>query len=159
MKDWKIVKIEDAQERAAHTRQVLESLPDWFGNPAGLEEYCEQVKSLPLWAALDEAGAPLGILAARVHYGRTGDIVVMGVKPGLHRQGAGRALYQAAEGYFLGLGCGYAMVKTLSELADFAPYEATRRFYQGMGFEPLVTLREMWDEENPCLIMLKRLGG
>ncbi|MCI8395995.1 MAG: GNAT family N-acetyltransferase, partial [Acutalibacter sp.] len=30
-------------------------------------------------------------------------------------------------------------------------------FYRGMGFAPLVTLTEMWDEENPCLIMLKAL--
>lgn len=159
MTSYQIIKIEDAQEKSACTRQVLESLPDWFGNPEGLEEYCEKVKSLPLWAALDDAGAPLGILAVTVHYGRTGDIVVMGVKPGLHRQGVGRALYQAAEAYFIGQGCQYAMVKTLSDIADYAPYESTRRFYRGMGFEPLVTLREMWDEENPCLIMLKKLGG
>ena len=71
----------------------------------------------------------------------------------------GRALYQAAEEYFIQQGCAYAMVKTLSEQADFEPYEKTRAFYRGIGFEPLVTLTEMWDEENPCLIMLKPLAG
>lgn len=159
MEPWRIEKVEDGEARAAYTRPVLESLPDWFGNPAGIETYCEEVRSLPLWAALDEDGAPLGVLAADIHYGRTGDIVVMGVKPGLHRRGVGRGLYQAAEAYFISQGCGYVMVKTLSDAVDFAPYESTRRFYRGMGFEPLVTLREMWDEENPCLIMLKKLGG
>ncbi len=159
MKGWKIEKIEDPQARAAYTRAVLESLPDWFGNPEGVEEYCAEVRALPLWAALEEGGAPLGILGGAIHYGRTGDIVVMGVKPGRHRQGVGRALYEAAEDYFIRQGCGYVMVKTLSDLVDFPPYESTRRFYRGMGFAPLVTLREMWDEENPCLIMLKKLGG
>ncbi len=159
MDSWKIEKVEDAEKRSAYTRQVLESLPDWFGNAEGVAEYCEEVKSLPLWAAVGEAGEPLGVLAATIHYGRTGDIVVMGVKPGQHRKGVGRALYQAAEAYFIEQGCGYAMVKTLSDAADFAPYESTRRFYRGMGFEPLVTLREMWDEDNPCLIMLNKLGG
>lgn len=31
-------------------------------------------------------------------------------------------------------------------------------FYKSVGFEPLITLTEMWDEENPCLIMLKVLA-
>jgi len=155
---WKIVKVEDAGKRSACTREVLACLPDWFGNAEGVAEYCEEVKGLPLWAAVDSAGEPLGLLAVTVHYGRTGDIVVMGVKPGAHHQGVGRALYRAAEDYFVQQGCVYAMVKTLSDIADFAPYESTRRFYRAMGFEPLVTLREMWDEENPCLIMLKQLG-
>lgn len=157
MEGWKIEKVECPERRAGYTRQVLQSLPEWFGNPQGLSEYCEAVKSLPLWAAVDEGGAPLGILAATIHYGRTGDIVVTGVLPGLHRKGLGRALYEAAEGYFRQQGCAYVMVKTLSDKADFLPYEATRRFYRGMGFAPLVTLTEMWDEENPCLIMLKAL--
>lgn len=157
MDGWKIQKIEDPEARAACTREVLEALPEWFGDPQGLAGYCGEVKTLPLWAAVDPAGGWLGLLAVDIHYGRTGDIVVMGVKPGMHRQGVGRALYQAAEGYFRAQGCQYAMVKTLSDQVDFAPYASTRRFYEGMGFAPLVTLREMWDEENPCLIMLKNL--
>lgn len=159
MEGWKIEKIEDGERRSLYTRRVLEALPEWFGNPEGLCEYCEAVTALPLWAAVDGSGTPLGVLAVDTHYGRTGDIVVMGVLPGLHREGLGRALYEAAEAYFSGLGCRYVMVKTLSDVVDFAPYEATRRFYRSMGFAPLVTLTEMWDEENPCLIMLKELGG
>lgn len=49
------------------------------------------------------------------------------------------------------------MVETLSEKAEYAPYEKTRLFYEGVGFEPLITLTDMWDEENPCLIMIKTL--
>lgn len=139
------------------TRQVLESLPDWFGNPEAIEEYCGKVKTLPLWAALDSGGEALGILAADIHYGRTGEVIVMGVMPETHRKGVGRALYRAAEAYFKERGCTYAMVKTLSDIVNFAPYEKTRRFYKSMGFCELVTLREMWDEENPCLILLKEV--
>ena len=157
MEAYKIIQVKDPAQRAACTQEVLKSLPDWFGNAQGLKQYCEEVKKLPLWAAVDGAGEWLGLLAVAIHYGRTGDIVVMGVKPGLHRQGVGRALYRAAEAYFVEQGCQYVMVKTLSEMVDFPPYESTRRFYRGMGFAPLVTLTEMWDEENPCLIMLKAL--
>ena len=49
------------------------------------------------------------------------------------------------------------MVKTLSDIVDFEPYAQTRAFYESMGFQPLITLTEMWDEENPCLIMIKAL--
>lgn len=40
----------------------------------------------------------------------------------------------------------------------YEPYEQTRKFYESIGFEPLITLTEMWDEENPCLIMIKMLA-
>lgn len=158
MGTYQVRRLESPEEKAACVRRVLESLPDWFGNAQAITGYCQEARGLPFWAAEDSMGQWLGMLAVDMHYGRTGEIIVMGVRPGSHRQGLGRALYARAEAYFRQEGCGYAMVKTLSEQVDFAPYESTRRFYQGMGFEPLVTLREMWDEENPCLIMLKALG-
>lgn len=157
-KDYQVWELVEPEEKAACTRQVLESLPEWFGNAQAVSEYCQKVKSLPFWAAGGK-GQWLGLLAGDVHYGRTGEIIVMGVKPGAHRQGLGRALYRQAEGYFRRAGCGYVIVKTLSDQVDFAPYAGTRAFYRGMGFAPLVTLQEMWDAENPCLIMMKSLTG
>ncbi len=50
------------------------------------------------------------------------------------------------------------MVETLSDKADYAPYEKTRLFYKSVDFEPLITLTEMWDADNPCLIMVKSLS-
>ncbi len=72
--------------------------------------------------------------------------------------GLGRTLYSRDEQFFLEKGCKYAMVETLSERVDYAPYEKTRLFYGSAGFEPLITLTEMWDENNPCLIMIKPLA-
>ena len=54
-------------------------------------------------------------------------------------------------------GCKYIIVKTLSDAVNYEPYSRTREFYNSVGFKPLVTLTEMWDDENPCLIMLKFL--
>ena len=93
----------------------------------------------------------------RIHYGHTGDIYVCGVRPQCHRMGVGRALYGRVERFFLEKGCRYAMVETLSDRAEYEPYEKTRLFYESMGLEPLITLTEMWDENNPCLIMIKPL--
>lgn len=157
-KDYHILEIENVEQKSTHARSVLESLPDWFGNKASLEEYVEGVRELPFWAAMDEEGKCLGFFSVRIHYGHTGDIYVCGVRPECHRKGIGRTLYGVVEQYFLETGCKYAMVETLSDRVDYAPYEKTRMFYESVGFEPLITLTEMWDENNPCLIMVKPLA-
>lgn len=156
--DYHITEIQDKKKKSTYTREVLESLPEWFGNKASLEEYVEKVQELPFWAALNEEDKCLGFFSARLHYGHTGDIYVCGVRPECHGMGIGKALYSEVERFFLEKDCKYAMVETLSDMVNYAPYEKTRRFYESVGFEPLITLTEMWDEDNPCLIMIKSLA-
>lgn len=75
------------------------------------------------------------------------------------KQSRPRRLCRASvETFFIKSGCKYAIVKTLSNIVNFEPYEKTRRFYASVGFEQLLTLTEMWDEENPLLIMIKLLA-
>jgi hypothetical protein len=38
-------------------------------------------------------------------------------------------------------------------------YARTRRFYESRGFRPLEEIKGFWNEENPCLIMVKHLAG
>ena len=78
--------------------------------------------------------------------------------PEYQRNGIGKKLYQKAENRFIQRCCKYVIVKTLSDIVDFKPYEQTRKFYKNIGFEPLITLTEMWDNHNPCLIMIKSLS-
>lgn len=156
-KEYLISEIHDQEKKSACARAILESLPDWFGNKESLEEYVKGVGELPFWAALDGEGNCLGFFCARIHYEHTGDIYVCGVLPEYHRMGLGMALYGKVEQFFLEKGCKYAMVETLSEKVNYEPYEKTRCFYESVGFEPLITLTEMWDESNPCLIMVKSL--
>lgn len=158
IKAYQILEIQNQEEKSTYAKNVLESLPEWFGNKEALEDYVKGVRDLPFWAAMDEKGNCLGFYSARIHYGHTGDIYVCGVRKDCHRMGVGGALYGEVERFFLKKGCKYAMVETLSEKANYAPYEKTRLFYESVGFEPLITLTEMWDEENPCLIMVKSLS-
>ena len=151
-----IQKIENPTKKSEYVREVLGTLPDWFGNPESLNEYVEGVRDVPFFAAM-EGEKCLGFFAAKIHYGHTGDIYVCGVRPEHRNEGLGQALYLAAEEYFRENGCKYVIVKTLSDIIDYPPYEETRKFYEKVGFEPLLTLTEMWDEENPCLIMIKTL--
>jgi hypothetical protein len=49
------------------------------------------------------------------------------------------------------------MVKTLGESSDYEYYKGTREFYGSVGFYPLEEIKEIWNDENPCLIMLMSL--
>jgi predicted lactoylglutathione lyase len=49
------------------------------------------------------------------------------------------------------------IVKTLSDKDPDENYAKTRAFYKKIGFKKLITLTEMWDENNPCLIMIKSI--
>ena len=131
---------------------MLEALPDWFGLPDAVERYVHHVASLPLLAVV---GA--GFLALKIHSDTAAEIYVMGVLPEHHRTGIGTALVAAAEHLLRGTGVEYLQVKTLGPSRPDEHYGATRRFYEAREFRPLEELTAIWGEENPCLIMVKRL--
>lgn len=155
--NYEIIEIENADKKSVYTQEVLEKLPQWFGNKQGLDEYVKEVRMFPYWAALSKENECIGFFSAKIHYGHTGDIFVCGVLPEHQREGIGKSIYHVVEEYLYKNNCKYVMVKTLSDTVEYEPYERTRKFYESIGFEPLITLTEMWDEENPCLIMIKKL--
>lgn len=158
LNNMSIIEVNDGIKKSIYTKTVLEKLPEWFGNKQALDEYVEKVAVLPYWAAFDEENHCIGFFAFKTYYEHTGDIFVCGVLPEYHRNGIGKALYYTAEAYFIQKGFKYVIVKTLSDVVSYEPYARTREFYKSIGFEPLLTLTEIWDEKNPCLIMLKILG-
>ena len=157
--DMRIVEVDDPVRKSRIAEDILRRLPEWFGIEQALREYAEGSAALPFWTAVNADGKCIGFLSINIHYGRTGDIHVMGVLPEHHGQGAGKALLAKAEEYLRARHCKYLIVKTLSDIAEYEPYERTRKFYKSAGFEELITLTEMWDAENPCLIMIKPLTG
>lgn len=155
--DIRIIKIHERKMKSLYSEKVLRRLPEWFGNEKALCDYVIGVADLPFWAAVDQDGNCVGFISIKIHYGTTGDVYVCGVLPEYHKKGIGKKLMNSAEDYLKQSGCKYVIVKTLSEMADYEPYERTRKFYLKVGFEPLITIKEIWDEENPCLIMIKRI--
>lgn len=153
-----IVEVKNGETKSICAKDVLERLPEWFGNKQALNDYVIQVAELPFWAAMNGDGSCIGFFSVKTHYGHTGHIFVCGILPEYQHQGIGKTLYCKAEEYFIQIGCKYVIVETLSEMIEYEPYARTRSFYQSIGFKSLITLTEMWDEENPCLIMLKTLG-
>ena len=152
-----VIEIQDDNQTSSCTREILERLPEWFGNKQALDEYVEEVKGIPYYVAVNNANEYIGFFSIKVHYQHTGDIFVCGVLPEYQHKGVGKAIYQVVENHLIQRGCKYVIVKTLSDTVDFEPYARTREFYKSFSFEPLITLTEMWDEENPCLIMFKSL--
>jgi len=152
----KILQVSDGSTKSRYADRVLRDLPDWFGIEEALQDYVAGVADLPFWAAMVKEEC-VGFVAVKIHHGHTGDLYVLGIMKDYQGQGIGRKLLDSADAFFVEQGCKYVIVETLDESARSEPYDKTRQFYLKAGFEPLVTLPELWDEHNPCLIMIKQL--
>jgi len=135
---------------------ILRGLPDWFGIEAAILNYEQEIEHLPTFLAKAN-GQVLGFLSLKQHNPYSAEIYVMAVRPESHRGGIGRALVEAAEFYARKLGVQYLQVKTLGPSNPDEHYAKTRAFYEAMGFRPLEEFRKIWDENNPCLVMVKRI--
>lgn len=135
---------------------VLRMLPDWFGIEEAILDYEREVENLPTFLAKAQ-GRVFGFLSLKLHNPFSAEIHVMAVRPDAHRGGVGRALVEAAEAHARGLGVEYMQVKTLGPSRVDEGYARTRAFYEALGFRPLEEFKQLWDENNPCLLMVKQL--
>jgi GNAT superfamily N-acetyltransferase len=135
---------------------ILRALPDWFGIEASILNYEQEIKKLPTFLAKADKGT-LGFLSLKQHNLFSVEVYVMAVRPEAHRSGIGRALVEAAESFARGLCIEYMHVKTLGPSNPNEEYALTRIFYEAMDFRPLEEFKQIWDENNPCLILVKRL--
>ncbi len=135
---------------------ILRMLPDWFGIEAAILDYEHEIERLPTFLAKAD-GSVLGFLSLKQHNPFSAEIYVMAVRPEAQRGGIGRALVTTAETHARGLGVEYVQVKTLGPSRQNEEYARTRVFYEALGFRPLEEFKRIWDENNPCLVMVKRL--
>ncbi len=152
------MKIEEVgRDRDALARSILEDLPDWFGRKDAREDFIQAAAKLPMLAAMDVDGKPVGFLSVKEHTSVAAEAYVLGVVRRRHRQGIGRALFDHAERQLATRGFRYLTVKTLAASHPDPNYAATRRFYEAIGFEPLEVFPTLWGSDNPCLLMVKVL--
>jgi chloramphenicol 3-O-phosphotransferase/GNAT superfamily N-acetyltransferase len=137
---------------------ILRALPDWFGIEQATQQYIRDIETMPTILAKVNRQV-LGFLTLKLHNPYAAEIHVMGVLPEAHHQGIGRAMLEQAEAYLRQQGVEYFQVKTLSPANPDLGYVKTRAFYQAMGFYPLEEFPTLWDAENPCLMMVKKLEG
>ena len=146
-----IVEISDPAERSRVAEAVLRDLPEWFGIEESTRQYIEDAAALPTFAAEPD----LGFLSLKQHTPAAAELYVMGVRLTHHRQGIGRALVEVAESWCRERGIRYLHVKTLGPSRPDPGYDATRTFYEAVGFVALEELHGLWDEANPTLVLVK----
>ena len=142
--------------KAVDCEVILRSLPEWFGIEEAVNQLARDIETHPTFIAVMDA-LVVGFLTLKHHSEYATEILVMGVKRDLHRNGIGRALVESAETYLRTQNIEYLQVKTLSSSHPDEDYARTRQFYTAMGFRPLEELSTLWGEENPCLLMIKGL--
>jgi len=135
---------------------VLRSLPEWFGIEEANAHYLDAIDRLPTFIA-GNGEHVMGFLTIYEHFPKSAEVFVTGVLPQFHRRGLGRALLRAAETYLRKTGVEYLQVKTLSESHADEGYAQTRAFYLAMGFQPLEEIKTLWNEDNPALLLIKKL--
>lgn len=150
----KIERVENSEEKAKIVAEVLLDLPDWFGLPESTKSYINDSKQLPLWVARKDEEI-IGFITLTESSPETGDLHCMGIKKAHHRKGLGSQLYLALETYAKEK-YKYLQVKTVDE-GHYVEYDQTVAFYKAVGFSKLEVFPTLWDEWNPCLIMIKAL--
>ena len=150
-----VYKVLEPLKKRAVAARVLGDLPEWFGIPESTEAYISESEQLPFFAA-EVDGEPAGFIVLKETSPATAELCVMGVMKKYHRQGIGRALFKAFKQEAIQRGYQYVQVKTVAG-GHYENYDKTRMFYESMGFAPLEVLPTLWDENNPCLIMVMKL--
>ena len=154
---FRIVAEHDAGRRAAICRELLGRLPDWFAIPESVAKYIDEVRSRAMAVAFDGDDTILGFVTLERVTPVAAEVHLIAVLPSLHRRGVGRALLAWTEAAAREQGAAMLLVKTLAPSVVYEPYDATRAFYRACGFVPLAVFPDMWDPENPCLLMGKSL--
>lgn len=150
--------IAEGKRKSSICSLILRDLPEWFGVESSIVDYTKQVRTMPFFVVMERED-PIGFLAIKVHNPFTAEISVIGVGKEYHRKKVGTSLLTYAEKFCIAKGYQYLTVKTLDDSVVYKPYEQTRSFYHKMGFLPLEVFPLFWDEENPCLFLVKQLSG
>jgi GNAT superfamily N-acetyltransferase len=115
------------EEKSRVCRDILASLPDWFGIPEAIDDYATAAADMPMLGAfLDDA--VIGFIALKFHTPAAVEAYVLGIMPAWHRRGLGRRLFASAEELARERGCRFMTVKTVATPDGDRFYGRTRLF-------------------------------
>lgn len=150
-----VYRVTDPAQKERIAASVLAELPEWFGLPGSTAEYIRVSRELPFWAAM-EKGSVEGFIALRETAPKTAELYVMGVRPHRHRAGLGRRLFRTMCRYAAKQGYAFLQVKTV-QAGHYGEYDRTIAFYKAMGFTEFECFPTLWDEWNPCQVLVMAL--
>ena len=141
-------------QKMAVVAEVLHDLPEWFGIPESTQAYIEGSKDLQVWAAYQE-GDLLRFVSLSYSSEDCAEIDCLGVKKAYQGRGIGSQLLAAFESEAR-KNVDYLQVKTVAEGSN-KDYDRTNVFYRSVGFKKLEIFPQLWDPQNPCQILIKKI--
>ena len=145
-----IKEVKGEDQKMAVVAENLRDLPEWFGIPESTQAYIEGAKDLRV-----------GCLS-RKWCSRVYKFIIfewsdcLGVKKSFQGQGIGRELITTIEREAVKQ-VDYLQVKTVAEGSN-KDYDRTNVFYRSLGFKKLEIFPQLWDPQNPCQILIKKIN-
>ena len=149
-----IEEVKDEDQKMAVVDEVLKDLPEWFGIPESTQAYIEGAKDLQVWAAFQDSNL-LGFVSLSYSSEDCAEIDCLGVKKAHQGRGIGRELITTIEREAVKQ-VDYLQVKTVAEGSN-KDYDRTNVFYRSVGFKKLEIFPQLWDPQNPCQILIKKI--
>jgi GNAT superfamily N-acetyltransferase len=136
-------------------REILASVPEWFGIPDANASYVEDAGRLPSYVAVDEDDV-VGVALLTEHFPHARELHLIAVRRDRHRQGIGRLLLAAVEQDLRAERVRLLEVHTVGPSSESEAYARTREFYLAQGFVAMNELQRI-DWNGPTLILVKPL--
>ena len=149
-----IKEVKDEEPKMAVVAEVLKDLPEWFGIPESTQAYIEGAKGLQVWVAYQESDLA-GFVSLSYSSEDCAEIDCLGVKKAYQGRGIGSQLLAILESEARKK-VDYLQVKTVAEGSN-KDYDRTNDFYRGLGFKKLEIFPQLWNPQNPCQILIKKL--
>ena len=143
------------RQDADAVRDILDTIPDWFGIPEANADYVRDGGRLPSYLAID-GDQVVGVALLNEHFPPSRELHLIAVRGDRHREGIGRLLLSAIEDDLRTAGVQVLEVHTLGPSHEDAGYARTREFYLAQGFVPINELQRI-DWDGPTLILVKPL--
>lgn len=152
-----MIQIEKISPDSAETlcRKIIKDLPEYFGIPDANEHYALGVKIRTNFAAKINKDY-IGLISIDFPYQNNSNIYWMGVLSNSQGQGVGHRLIEESCKFAKDHGATTMTVETLAPFESDENYLKTYRFYQSLGFSPLLNLKPHGYEWN-MVYMVKSL--
>lgn len=133
--------------------EIIKSLPDYFRPDALPEVEANLKKGGAVTLMADEGGAVVGFLTYRQTTAELANLLWMAVRSDFQKQGIGRLLMEEFLSRMKSAGIKIIELETLASTTNFAPYEATRRFYGKFGFREVKIDKDFYAPGDDRAIM------